>query len=289
MKSIISAVVLVVNICLLSFAAHSDFDVRVIYFKPTDAGDIDVDLHDKMLKDIQMHYQKEMTKHSYEGYTFPLELDGTGKIVIYEVKSKHNINHFNEEASTFDIYSDNIKHELPLRFNNDLNLSSRDDVLLILLGGVPASVWGIELGMGFTWHAGRSGGVAVVKLDALKRYPNHYLALIAHELGHAFGLDPGHNGFADTLNGTLVAFGKTAQDWGNRMRLLKFEADVLKSRPIFRQIELKEDAIPEPEKPNKNPDLIEEDIQEGEDNMAIQVKTTSMKLTMTWAKVKTSF
>ena len=142
-------------------------------------------------------------------------------------------------------------------------------------------------GMGFRWLQGRWGGVAAIK----EKSKNHYLGLIAHELGHAFGFDPGHNNIPESFNGRIVAFGTTTKEWGNKMRILKFEADVLKSRPIFRKIELKEEAPhePEPEKPNKNPDLIEEDIQEGEDNMAIQVKPNRMKLTMTWAKVKTSF
>ena len=99
------------------------------------------------------------------------------------------------------------------------------------------------------------------------KIPNHYLALLAHELGHAFALDPGHNGLDNTLNGNQVAFGRTTEDWDDRMKLLKHEADLLKSRPIFRKIQLNSTDV-EPENQNQNLDLVEENIQV-EDNLAI--------------------
>lgn len=232
--------VFVLTICLFSLIADSAFDVKVIYFKPSDAGDIDIDKHDKMLKDIQRHYQSEMTRHGYKDYTFPLELDHSGKLIIHVVDGKKKSADYDARPNAHAEYIETIKPELPFEFNNDLNFESRDDVILILIGGVPLDHWGDNGGMGFTWHGARQGGIATTKKSVLTEFPNHYLGILAHELGHAFALDPNHNGTNDSLNGSVIAWGKTTAEWGNRMRLLKHEADVLKSRPIFRKMNLDE-------------------------------------------------
>lgn len=283
MYKIIVFLMLVLTICLLGINAESDFDVKVIYFKPSDAGDIDIDKHDRMLKDIQKHYQSEMTKHGYKDYTFPSELDDSGKLVIHVVNGKHNSKHY-ERNTASEMYHNLVKPELPFEFNNDKSIASRDNVHLIILSGVNAEPWGGKIGMGHTWLQGRWGGNALVLMDAIRAHPNHYLGLIAHELGHAFGLDPGHNGRQDALNGTIVHFGQTTADWGDKMKLLKFEADVLKSRPIFRKMNLDNEQVVVQEKRNKNPELVE-DQELGENNMAIEVKP-NFKLTTTWAELK---
>ncbi len=95
--------------------------------------------------------------------------------------------------------------------------------------------------MGFTWLAGRWGGNATVNMNYIREFPNHYLGLVAHELGHAFALDPGHNNVAESLNGRVIAWGNTTEEWGDRMQILKEEALLLDSRPIFRKIALRED------------------------------------------------
>ncbi|MDE0017048.1 MAG: hypothetical protein OXU51_12720 [Candidatus Poribacteria bacterium] len=281
----ILTIALIIATCMFSLSAYSKFDVKVIYFKPVDADGISVAKHDAMLKDIQQHYQSEMTKHGYEGYTFPLELDESNNLIIHVVEGNHNSKHYNKEISAHADYKSAIEPELPFEFNNALNVDSRDNVLLIILGGAEVKDWNDKIGMGFTWLAGRWGGIATVKLKALEKFPNHYLALIAHEMGHAFALDPGHNGLNDALNGTVIHFGQTTKEWGNRMRLLKHEADLLKSRPIFRKIELA-DETPVEEKPNKNPELVDENLVEGENPNAISVKPTKLKLTIIWAELK---
>ena len=275
--------VLLINLCLFALPVHAAFDVHIIYYKPIGSEDIDVDKHDIMLKSIQKHFQSEMTKHNHENYTFPLELDDSNKVVVNLVNSKHHKNKFDPNQSTVNIYHSFIKPELPDRFHNEKNKESRDDVLLIFLGGVPAVKWGFSVGMGNSWFRGRWGGFAVVKLDASNKYPNHYLALITHELGHAFGLGPEHNDEQQALNGQEVAFGKTVQDWGNRMKLLKEEADLLKSRNIFREIKLNQVNPPKPLTKNPN---VEEENTPGEDHEPIHVRITKSKIAVIWAQLK---
>ena len=99
-------VFLFLAIVLLSFAslAYAELKVKVIYFKTKVAEDIDIEKHDKMLKAIQKHYQSEMTKHGYEGYTFPLELDNSGKLVVHVIEGKHDGEHYDSYPSAYDVY-----------------------------------------------------------------------------------------------------------------------------------------------------------------------------------------
>ena len=68
-------------ISVSSLPSIAKFDVHVIYFKPTDAGDIDQEYHDKIMKDIQQYYQSEMTRHGFTDKTFPLETDTDNKLI----------------------------------------------------------------------------------------------------------------------------------------------------------------------------------------------------------------
>ena len=77
------------------------------------------------------------------------------------------------------------------------------------------------------------------------------------------------------------------EDWGDRMKLLKAEADLLKSRPMFRKIDLDGTEL-EGKTPvlNKNPELVEENEQ-GENPQAIYVRPNRLNLTTIWARFKT--
>ena len=258
---------------------HSKFDVHVVYFKPTDAPDIDKARHDKLLKDIQKYLQSEMTRHGFTDKTFPLELDAQGKVVIHVVNGKHNTAHYDwgDEFAQ-------VEPELPFAFNNELNPESRDNIQLVIMGGISLNGdWNGGPDWGFTWHGGRWGGVAFVTMDRINDFPNHYLGVVAHELGHAFGLDPAHNNVRESFNGRVIAWGRTTAEWGDRMRLLDFEAALIDSRPIFREMEIQEDI----QQPNKNEDLAQgtdKDVDKDKgDPISVNVQIT---LTTSWARLK---
>ncbi len=237
--------VLILIFMMFAMIANANFDVHIIYFKPTDAGEIDIDYYDLALKDIQKYYQAEMTRHGYEGLTFPLELDDDGKVKIHTIEGKNDSAFYDVHGhyganSSLDVFK-KLEPELPFQFNNTTNIDSRNNVHLVILGGLKFDGdWRGAPAMGFTWHGGKQGGNALETMDRQFSFPNHHLAVLAHELGHAFGLDPGHNGTQETFNGAIIAWGKTTADWGDRMRILDFEAAVLNSRPIFRKIDLRE-------------------------------------------------
>ena len=146
-KSILS--ILIFSIFSLP-VCHAKHDVFVLYFKPTDAGDIDREYHDTILKDIQRYFQSEMTRHGYAGKTHPLELDENGKVIIHEVPAKHDSKHY---RATWDAgppnWYDVIAPEFPFRFNNLPNWESRDNVHLIIIGGVKDKGWNAPA-FGFT-------------------------------------------------------------------------------------------------------------------------------------------
>ncbi|RKU29618.1 hypothetical protein C6497_05630 [Candidatus Poribacteria bacterium] len=284
MKRLYNLLLLLVLISVTG-SASAKFDVYVLYFKPTDAPDIDREFHDKIMKDIQQYFQSEMTRHGFIDKTFPIELDENGKLIIHIINAKHDSNHYRIiEDGNLDIFKDGIEPELPFRFNNQQNWDSRDNVHLIIIGGLKMNGnWRGGPAFGFTWHGGRWGGNAVETMDRMNDFPNHYLAVVAHELGHAFALDPGHNNVPESFNGTIIAWGKTTAEWGDRMRLLDFEAALLDSRPIFRKINLQEN----PPKPNKN-----ENLGQGEENKEDRDKGDPIfvnprkKLTITWGELK---
>ena len=276
-----SLILILISVSALPSIAK--FDVHVIYFKPTDAGDIDHEYHDKIMKDIQQYYQSEMTRHGFTDKTFPLETDTDNKlIIIHIINAKHNSEHYFRD--TMSKMFKEIEPELPFKFNNQQNWDSRDNVHLIVVGGVrmDRNLLGTQ-GMGFTWLGGRWGGNAAANMNYINHFPHHYLGLVAHELGHALGLSPGHNNVAVSLNGRVIAWGDTTNEWGNRMQMLKEEAVLLDSRPIFREINLQE----EPPKPNKN-----EDLGQGKEDDADKDKGDPIfvnprkKLTITWGELK---
>lgn len=262
--------------------AVGKFNVHVIYFKPTDAKEIDSPVHDQMLKDIQKYLQSEMTRHGFVNKTFPLELDGAGNLIIHTVEAKQATAHYDldDAGAAFD---NRIEPELPFQFNNERNWDSRDNVHLVIVGGIELNGdWNRGPAFGFAWHGGRWGGNAVIAMDNIEDFPNHYLGTLAHELGHAFGLAPGHNAVPASFNGTIVAWGKTTSEWGDRMRLLKHEASLLDSRPIFREIDLDE----APPKPNKNPDMnlgVDKSDMDKGDPISVN---RDMKLPIIWGSLK---
>ncbi|MDE0040775.1 MAG: leucine-rich repeat domain-containing protein [Candidatus Poribacteria bacterium] len=148
--------------------------VRMIYFLPTD-WEFDAEVVEKMksnIRTVQTFFAERMLVHGHGYSSFDFETDGQGEPVVHRVDGKHP---FSDYANTL---GDAVIHELEQAFDFHAN------VYLVVLGtdsfgtGEDAGIAGVGV------RLSKNGGGAMVlnEFDWI---------LIAHELGHAFGL--GHD------------------------------------------------------------------------------------------------
>jgi len=157
-----------------SYAAS--FTVRVIYFLPIDtsaAPNVDAKI-DRLVKSAQKFFANEMERHGYGRKTFTLETNAKGKIVVHHVKGRFSRAYYQTINQT--------KSELPKQFVNQNNIS------LILLEGnqFHELLENKFCGKGGDWINGVTfySGTALVPASG----PCFNASVIAHELGHTFGL-----------------------------------------------------------------------------------------------------
>ena len=153
--------------------ADDPFTVRVIYFQPTDAPPVPNDLQ-QLITGVQQFYANEMEQHGYGQKTFRLEKDGNDEIIVHTINGKHAAFHYLENTEQ------EINKELPHKFswNND---ASRDRIRVIIVGGL-THVKKSRIGFGGPNAGWRTGGRAYIAAKSIS------MLVIAHELGHAFGL-----------------------------------------------------------------------------------------------------
>ena len=148
--------------------AQLPFVVRIIYFQPINTPDAPDTIKDFM-KQTQRFYQMEMERHGYGSKTFRLETDDTGQPIVHTVSGR-------KAPAAYTSY-DVIKTELPQEFRTQNNIH------VIFIGGMQF-VKPNTLGIGFPFYGWACGGI--VRIGAAGQ--GMRLSVIAHELGHAFGL-----------------------------------------------------------------------------------------------------
>ncbi len=145
-----------------------EYVVRVIYFIPNDRQpdpDIDTKL-DTLVKDAQKFYADEMARHGFGRKTFTFEADTTGK-VVHHVEGKFNNAHYQNAHYQRDDFTGKIKKEIGAYFDTSKN------ICLIF----------IELDIkGFC-------GIGAGRFAFINVRGCRVLNVVAHELGHTFGLD----------------------------------------------------------------------------------------------------
>lgn len=147
------------------------FKVRTIYFRPAGAPTAPAWI-DRLMHDVQQFYSDEMKRNGYAAKTFRLETDRNNKVIVHTVNGRESSWKYANDTLNL------IKRELPQRFVDDNN-----DIYFIFVGGL-STVNGGNCGIGYPIYGWEIGGYGLAGANG--GCPN--VSVVAHELGHAFGL-----------------------------------------------------------------------------------------------------
>ena len=176
--------------------------VRMIYFLPNDRP-FRQEVVDEMkivIRRVQTFYAEQMQAHGYGNRTFRIETDAQGEPLVHRVDGQHPERHYTES------YGGAMIDELEQRFDFDRN------IYLIVLDN-STDLIGNAGGTG--GRGGKSSGEALVPSSV-------HFEVVAHELGHAFGLDH------DFSDGSYIMSYGPGQD-----RLSACHAEFLSVHPYF--------------------------------------------------------
>ena len=146
--------------------------VRMIYFLPSDRPFRQevVDSMKVVIRQVQQFYGEQMEAHGYGDRTFRIETDAQGELVVHRVDGQHPDSHYLEFTNG------KVLDEIVPAFDLQANIYFiviDNFIGFIDVSGSPA------FGVGVEW--GKNGGFLLVSEEFDR-------VLVAHELGHAFGL-----------------------------------------------------------------------------------------------------
>ena len=175
--------------------------VKLIYFIPSDRApqpDFDAKM-DTLIKNAQARFANQMEAHGFDRKTFLFETDTRGKAVVHHFIGQFTEEHYNNLSNTWDIF-----REIDARFD-----TSKD----IYVVAIDTSLEGVI--SGDIEVCGLGGGGKVLVPAAGRCFG---VGVVAHELGHVFGLWHGRYNdidnkliFSYTSDSMLASF--WAADW----------------------------------------------------------------------------
>ena len=145
--------------------------VQLIYFHPSDRAPQDITAQvDRVIKDVQLFYARQMEGYGFGIKTFTLETDVAGQTVMHHVEGRFAEAHYRDQPYN------KILEEVDEQFNRSKN------IILLFLEGSDDILGSNVCGLGGIHRAG--GGTAMLPAagDCFS------FRIVAHELGHAFGL-----------------------------------------------------------------------------------------------------
>ena len=184
--------------------------VRLIYFLPKDSQaqpNINAKL-DTWIKDVQQLYGDELMRYGFGRKTFQLETDANGKAVV------HHVDGLSDEANYHQGTFSKVIKETSEQFDG-----SKNAYLIV----VETSIFEGGRSCGRANGKGRAGGHAVVPAAGNCVAENVAVGLVAHELGHVFGLH--HDFRSDTY---IMSYGRHL-----RRELSRCAAEWLSAHPYF--------------------------------------------------------
>ncbi|MDE0313649.1 MAG: leucine-rich repeat domain-containing protein [Candidatus Poribacteria bacterium] len=189
----------------------SDYVVRLIYLLPNDREaqpDIDTTL-DASLKRTQKFYADEMARHGFGRKAFRFETDENGNAIVHHVNGKHNDTYYQTDPIT------KIIDELEGQFDFANNIY----VIAVEISNRAFNETVCGIG-----GDNKNGGHVLVPASGGCR---DNVALIPHELGHAFGLQHYFFNSAD-----IMSYGAVREDLSSK-ELSFCNAEWLSVHPYF--------------------------------------------------------
>ena len=176
--------------------------VRMIYFLPNDRpfrAEVVQKIKDTILN-VQTFYAEQMQAHGYGNKTFRFETDAQGEPLVHRVDGRHSDSHY--IGRTYWTMYDELEQRFDFERNIYLIVLDNSTDLIGNAGGIGG-------------RGGKSSGEASVPSSV-------HFETVAHELGHAFGLDH------DFSDGSYIMSYGPGQD-----RLSACHAEFLSVHPYF--------------------------------------------------------
>ena len=145
--------------------------VQLIYFRPSDRTPQDITAQvNRVVKDVQLFYARQMKNYGLGIKTFTLETDATGKAAVHHVEGRFTEAHYRDQPYA------KILDEIEEQFDRSQN------IILLFLEASEEILGSNICGLGGVHRSG--GGTAMLPAagDCFS------FRIVAHELGHAFGL-----------------------------------------------------------------------------------------------------
>ena len=188
--------------------------VRFIYFVPRDRipnNDV-VSRIDIVIRNVQQFFAEQMEFHGYGRKTFTYNTDVTGKPLVRQVTGRFDAKHY--QSDTWE------------KINQELGSSHQKNIDVIIVDmdeRVNRQVCGVGGGSWITDDLGRRSRLRGGRAILATSYPCFNRFVLAHELGHAFGLPHDFRSEHDIMSyggSQRASLSRCAADWLDRHRYL---------------------------------------------------------------------